>query len=208
MVALIVATLLALTIVGVARLDADLYAAPVYLPLLIAVMALSQRWILAYRLRRVGIWWLANFISFLSLIPLVWSFQRCLGMECFINIGHMSALIWVGTSVCVLQWLAFQRRWRWFGPLFVVVSAGGVGVGLNAGPRPAGLVAMLLIGSIPAIISAFWAAWLLPLRQAESQGAWALKCSACSTLYPTDVSTPAHSGVTGLRHSTSSLEAL
>lgn len=168
-VALIVATLLALTIVGVARLDADLYTAPVYLPLLIAGLALSQRWVLFYRLRRVGLWWLANVISYLSLIPLVWSFQRCLGMECFINIGHMSALIWVGTSVCVLQWLVFWRRWRWFGPVCVAAIVGGVGVGLNAGPRPASLVAMLLIGSIPAIISASWAAWLLPSRPTDAR---------------------------------------
>ncbi len=155
------ALLLAYTVIGALHLDSDLATAPVFLPLVIALIGLSQRWVLNYRVRRSGRWLLVNVLSLASLIPLVWSFQRCLGMECFINIGHMSALIWVGSAICLLQWLLFQQHRSWAAAWLVIAMAGGVAVGLTAGPKPTGLLEMVLIGVLPAIIAAFWSAWLL-----------------------------------------------
>ena len=158
---LVAALLLSFAVVGALHLDGGQAIATVFLPLLMVLTTLAQRWILSYRLCRTGRWLIANVVSYFSLIPLVWTFQRCLGMECLINLSHMSALILVGISVCVVQWLMFRGQWRWAGvALFGAALAGG-GLGLAVGPRLSGLMELVLIGIIPGAMTGLWVSCLL-----------------------------------------------
>ncbi|HRE28763.1 MAG TPA: hypothetical protein PK954_19120, partial [Anaerolineales bacterium] len=161
------ALLLSFAIVGALHLDSDWATAPVFLPLLIVLTTLGQRWILSYRLCRAGRWLIANVVSFFSLIPLVWSFQRCLGMECFINLSHMLALILVGVSVCAVQWLMFRGQWRWAGVALLGAALAGLGLGLAVGPRLSGLIELVLIGIIPGAVTGLWVSCLL-VRQGRA----------------------------------------
>ena len=154
------ALMLSLALVAALHLDPIAAIAPIYLPLLVILVAFSQRWILAYSVHRTGLWLVANVVSLLALIPLVWSFQRCLGMTCAIDLIQMSTLILVGASISLTQWTWFVRRTR-----MTLVCAGVAGVcctglGIWAAPQLSDLAELVAIGLVPTIIAGLWTAGL------------------------------------------------
>lgn len=158
--ALILAMVLALAVIGLFGLDEDRDLSSVFFPTWFALSTGVQAWILSRRLRGAGWWFVATGLGWLSLAPLAWAIQTWLPLEQFTLPTTATTALIVGVTTGVAQWVVLRRQWRRARWWPVVSTLAGLILAIVVGTSITGPLEFLMLAVIPAAATGLLVAWL------------------------------------------------
>ena len=165
--ALVLAMVLALTVISLLGLDEDRDLSSVLFPTWFGLSSGGQSWILARRLRGAGWWVVATGVGWLSLAPLAWAIQTWLPNDQYTLLTTATTALIVGATTGIAQWVVLRRQWRRAGWWPAVSALSGAILALVVGTSINGLLEFLLLAAIPAAATGVLVAWMfgdLPAR--------------------------------------------
>lgn len=150
-------------VAGRTRITEDFLLDYVFFPLIGLLTGLLQYLLLRRYLPRIGWWIAATALGWPLGFAVV--YLAYVALPAALHAGStwsvVLALVWVGGATGLAQWLVLRRRILRAGWWILASALGGGLVGLIAGGVFTSLLELLLIGAVPAIVTAIALWWLL-----------------------------------------------